>query len=712
LLATRVQELLSQHSGLDGLVLLVDACHSGLGVFQAAEDWPRTIAQAGGRFEVLTSADHREAANACFTATLTGLLRSGQPSLGENLRCADAKDLIQQGCSKQVATYLAFDGRRSTRQGDPGLWLGRNPARRAVAPLAGTPAWGQVEQLTAWFERTPQLEQLYDAARAARCVALVGPAGQGKSTLAAALARSELADDLLPAGFVHALAFAATATLDADLARDLARQLKLTVDGFAGALDRFLAQTSQDELARLGHWERELLGPLGLLAGRRSVRLAVDGLDQLNAEAAPAVHAALDRLCSDPHLGHVKLVVTARPDGLLPRGGEVLQLERVDEEHLERYLRRRGVPEAVVPAIGQRAEGNWLVARLLADLAVEGDLPAGQLPENLQAAYRQELRRAGSQDPDRWTREVRPVLAVLAAAGVGPVLPLALLCAASGRLGGPGEIARVRDVLAQLRGLVVRGGPGTPEEHVGVFHTTFAEYLRTDPEAGIDEPAAHAALADAIDQLAPSQAHDPSNPLHRYAASAEAEHLWAAGRRAQVIGVLRARVSHIPAENLARWTAWCARLQDALGPDHADTLAARHDVAYWTQATGNPGEALRLLREVLTDEERVLGPDHRGTLATRNNVGHLTGETGHIDEALRLLREVLADKARVLGADDPSTLGTRHQVAYWTGQTGDAREALRLYREVLDARERVLGPDHPDTLATRREVTYWTGRQP
>jgi hypothetical protein len=219
---------------------------------------------------------------------------------------------------------------------------------------------------------------------------------------------------------------------------------------------------------------------------------------------------------------------------------------------------------------------------LLADLAVEGDLPAGQLPENLQAVYRQELRRAGSQDRVRWTQHVRPVLAVLAAAGVGPVLPLALLYAASGRLGGPGEAARVRDVLVQLRGLVVRGGPGTPEEHVGVFHTTFAEYLRTDPEAGIDEQAAHAALADAIDQLAPSRTHDPSDPMHRYAASAEAEHLWAAGRRAQVIGVLRARMSHIPAENLARWTAWCARLQNTLGPDHPDTLAARNEVAAWT----------------------------------------------------------------------------------------------------------------------------------
>ena len=77
------------------------------------------------------------------------------------------------------------------------------------------------------------------------------------------------------------------------------------------------------------------------------------------------------------------------------------------------------------------------------------DLSVGQLPAGLQNAYRQELRRAGSADPDRWAQHLQPVLAILAAAGVGPVLPIALLCAASGRLGGPEEPARVRDVLVR-----------------------------------------------------------------------------------------------------------------------------------------------------------------------------------------------------------------------------------------------------------------------
>jgi tetratricopeptide (TPR) repeat protein len=708
LLATRIQELLARYSALDGLLLLVDACHSGLGAMQAAEDWPRIIAQAGGRFEVLTSADEREAADGCFTASLVQLLRVGEASRGETLRCADAKELVQQACGKQVATWLAFDGRRFTGQGDTGLWLGRNSARRGgQAPLAGTPAWGQIEQLTAWFERTPQLEQLYDQTRAERCVALVGPAGQGKSTLMAALARSELADDLLPPRFVHALAFASPATVEADLARDLSGQLTLTVDGFQAAASAFQAQTPAEVLAGLGPLE-QLLGVLGLVVGGGVVRLAIDGLDQLTPQAAPPIHAALHGLVGDPQLSHLRLLVSARPDVALPLGAITLELDRVDPEHLERYLHRRGVPAVMVPTVSQRAEGNWLVARLLADLAVEGDLPVGQLPAGLQDAYRQELRRAGSADPDRWAQQLRPVLGVLAAAGVGPVLPIPLLCAASSHLGGPEEPARVRDVLVQLRGLVVRGAPGTPDEHLGVFHATFADYLLTDPEVGIDPPTAHAALADAIDQLAPAQGHDSSDPLHHYAAAAQAEHQWAAGRRHQVVATLRARESQVPAANLARWTAWQPRIQAVVGPDHPDTLTIRYMVAYWTGERGDPHGALRLYQELLADSERVFGTDHRNTLALRHEIARWTGESGEPARSLQLYQEVLADSERVFGADHPTTLSTRHEVARWTGQTGDPGETLRLYREVLAAQERVLGVDHPDTLSTRYEVAQWT----
>jgi hypothetical protein len=150
---------------------------------------------------------------------------------------------------------------------------------------------------------------------------------------------------------------------------------------------------------------------------------------------------------------------------------------------------------------------------------------------------------------------------------------------------------------------VVRGAPGTPEEQVGVFHTTFGEFLLTDPEIGVDGSLAHAALADAIGQLAPADAHDPSDLLHRYAARAEAKHLWASGRGQQVITTLRQRVSQIPAANLAQWAAWQAFFGEALGPNHPATLASREEVARWVGETGDTPEALRLYQGLLGDTE-------------------------------------------------------------------------------------------------------------
>ena len=73
----------------------------------------------------------------------------------------------------------------------------------------------------------------------------------------------------------------------------------------------------------------------------------------------------------------------------------------------------------------------------------------------------------------------------------------------------------------------------------------------------------------------------------------------------------------------------------------------------------------------------MLGHDNPLTLATRNNMANLTKETGDIGEALRLLREVLADKEWVLGADQPSTLTApaSRSPAWWSeSRVGRRRE--------------------------------------
>ena len=64
-----------------------------------------------------------------------------------------------------------------------------------------------------------------------------------------------------------------------------------------------------------------------------------------------------------------------------------------------------------------------------------------------------------------------------------------------------------------------------------------------------------------------------------------------------------------------------------LGPDHPDTLRTRSNVALYAGQGGDPGEAVRLLRDLLPDLERVLGPDHSDTVATQKWIEALSYRT-------------------------------------------------------------------------------------
>jgi hypothetical protein len=65
-------------------------------------------------------------------------------------------------------------------------------------------------------------------------------------------------------------------------------------------------------------------------------------------------------------------------------------------------------------------------------------------------------------------------------------------------------------------------------------------------------------------------------------------------------------------QHAARWLA--------LGPDHADTLNTRHNLAAELAERGDHAAAEAQWRDVLADRLRIQGPDHPDTLATRQNI--------------------------------------------------------------------------------------------
>jgi len=63
--------------------------------------------------------------------------------------------------------------------------------------------------------------------------------------------------------------------------------------------------------------------------------------------------------------------------------------------------------------------------------------------------------------------------------------------------------------------------------------------------------------------------------------------------------------------------------------------------------------ALQLFEQTCAESERVLGPDHADTLTRRVNLAHLYYATGRVGDAIALLRETAAHCELVLPSRDP-----------------------------------------------------------
>ena len=168
--------------------------------------------------------------------------------------------------------------------------------------------------------------------------------------------------------------------------------------------------------------------------------------------------------------------------------------------------------------------------------------------------------------------------------------------------------------------------------------------------------------------------------------------------------------SYPAAQDLFGLIANARRESDTYGPEHLDTLAARHNLALWTGEAGDAAEARDQLAALLPIRERVLGPEHSDTLTTRHELARWTGRAGDAVEARDQFAALLPVRERVLGPEDPDTLITRHELARWTGRAGDAAGARDQFAALLPIRERVLGPKHRETLANRGNLASFTGQ--
>ena len=207
---------------------------------------------------------------------------------------------------------------------------------------------------------------------------------------------------------------------------------------------------------------------------------------------------------------------------------------------------------------------------------------------------------------------------------------------------------------------------------------------------------------------------DPQAPASWPACAALLPHARAAldltsdgmGRIARYLGESG---SYPAARDLCRLIVGACTADDAHGPGHPRTLAARHELARWTGMAGDAASARDWLAALLPVSEQVQGPEHPDTLAVRRELARWTGEAGDAVGARDQCVALWPVTERVLGGDHLDALAVRRELAWWTGEAGDGAGARDQCVALLDILERVLGPQHADVVLIRREFPGVTG---
>ncbi|WP_055486222.1 FxSxx-COOH system tetratricopeptide repeat protein [Streptomyces sp. WMMB 322] len=152
-------------------------------------------------------------------------------------------------------------------------------------------------------------------------------------------------------------------------------------------------------------------------------------------------------------------------------------------------------------------------------------------------------------------------------------------------------------------------------------------------------------------------------------------------------------------EALARQELGMQMHIQVLGPDHAQTLFARHQLLLCRYRAGEDREEIREQLAFLLDRLRqVYGRTFYLTLNLVTDYGNFLREVGDTTQAGQLISEAEEGYRRLLGQAHPVPTGMQSSVGLNLRAEGDTRGALNLFEQAYFGLRTLLGPDHPWTL--------------
>ena len=129
------------------------------------------------------------------------------------------------------------------------------------------------------------------------------------------------------------------------------------------------------------------------------------------------------------------------------------------------------------------------------------------------------------------------------------------------------------------------------------------------------------------------------------------------------------------------------------------TLLALYNLAQIRGDQQRYAEADSLHGVVVPLLEEKLGADHPNTLAARVSWGLTLTYAERYAEAESIMVDALANSRRILGDDHQAVQTAVNNLAIIYARTGQVAKAEPLYREMIEVGERTLGPLHPEQLA-------------
>lgn len=161
----------------------------------------------------------------------------------------------------------------------------------------------------------------------------------------------------------------------------------------------------------------------------------------------------------------------------------------------------------------------------------------------------------------------------------------------------------------------------------------------------------------------------------------------------EIVHLLNLAGEHEEAESMGR--RFVRKMEQSLGPTHADTLKTRHGIAEAWLQQGELANAEAAYRELLETNLAVHGAEHDATLDVRFMLALIPLRRGEWEATIAGFRPLIESRTRRYGPENDRVLLARENVAFALMHLGDVHRAEDEFLAVREIRLRTLDVEHP-----------------